>query len=154
MSEPDWYADWRHEALHDLIAKQDRNLEEFRTGSWERFDYDLDALTLTFSEGGEPKVVADIQVVGTTGPEDWLWAWGNTHLPEPCRRDVEQVKAFGEEHGIQELTWELLGAEDLNSLGWNLAAVAARICDAQGAYRAPGENGALFMIYRNIRYVS
>ncbi|HEY9217845.1 MAG TPA: hypothetical protein VIO94_07350 [Phenylobacterium sp.] len=154
MDEPDWYADWRHQALHDLIAKQDRNLADFQTGTWERFDYDLDTLTLSFSDRGVTKVIADIQVVGTTGPEDWLWAWANTDLPEGCRRDVEQVKAFGEEHGIAELTFELLGADDLNSLGWSLAAVAARICDAQGAYRAPSLNGALFLIFRNIRYVS
>lgn len=156
MAEPDWYADWREEALDDLVTKQDRNLETYGMGKWERFDYDLDALTLTFSEAGVAKLVADIQVVGTTSPEEWLWGWANDYLPEPSRRDVELVKAFGEDNGVEELTWELLGAdaEDLNALGWSLTAVAARICDAEGAYRAPRDGGALFMICRNFRYVS
>lgn len=154
MAEPDWYVDWRDEALDDLVAKQDRNLETYGMGRWARFDYDLDALTLTFSEEGAAKLVADIQVVGTTGADEWLWAWANTHLPEACRRDVEQVREFGQDNGVDELTWELLGADDANSLGWSLTAVAARICQADGAYRAPRGDGALFMICRNFRYVS
>lgn len=154
MTEPDWYADWRAAALDDLAAKQDHNPEAFAMGSWERFDYDLDALTLTFSEAGAAKLVADIQVVGTTGAEEWLWAWANAGLPEACRRDAELVKAFGEDNGVEELSFELLGADDVNSLGWTLTAVAARVCDAEGAYRAPRDGGALFMICRNFRYVS
>jgi hypothetical protein len=38
----------------------------FRIGHWERWYYDLDTATLSFSDRGVPQVIAEIQVVGST----------------------------------------------------------------------------------------
>ncbi|HWU15558.1 MAG TPA: hypothetical protein VN157_16290 [Caulobacter sp.] len=155
MNAPTWYADWRHDAFHELMAKQEDMNERYQTKVWPRYDYDLDAGTLTFSDPTGPKVVADIQVVGTTATKDWLWSWANSHWPVSSVEDLEKVRAFGAEHGIEELTSETLENDNLNSLGWELSAVAARILGAVGAYRPPRDNGGgLFLIYRSIRSVS
>ncbi len=155
MRAPDWYADWRHDAFHELMTKQDEMNERYQTKVWPRYDYDLDAGTLTFSDPTGPKVIADIQVVGTTATNDWLWSWANSHWPPSCVEDLHRVRAFGEEHGIDELISETLENDDLNSLGWEMAAVSARILGAVGAYRPPRESGGgLFVIYRSIRLVS
>jgi hypothetical protein len=155
MDAPDWYTDWRHDAVHELMAKQDRLKETHRTGEWPRYDYDLDALTLTFSEEGKARVRASVQVVGTTGPQDWLWSWANSHWSEDSFSDLRRVRDFGVEHGIEELTTECLEDENLNDLGWELTAVAARIIGSVGAYRPPRDNGGgLFLIYRSIEFVS
>ena len=155
MSTPDWYADWRHDAVHELMAKQAEMGERYQTNAWPRYDYDVDAGTLIFSDPSGPKVVADIQIVGTTAKKDWLWSWANSHWPTSCTEDLQRVRAFGDEHGIDELTAETLEDDDLNSLGWEMSAIAAKILGAVGAYRPPRENGGgLFLIYRSIRFVS
>lgn len=43
MEHPDWYPDWRHDAVHQLQEKTERLKTEFRLGDWPRFDYDIDA---------------------------------------------------------------------------------------------------------------
>ncbi|MDO8801445.1 MAG: hypothetical protein Q7J39_14005 [Phenylobacterium sp.] len=137
------------------MAKQDALKASHRIGSWPRWDYDVDAGTLTFSEDGAPKVVADIQVVGSTGPRDWMWGWANEHWPRSVVEDMEKVRAFGSENRIEQLTTEFLTDDDLNSLGWEMTAVAVRVLDAVGAYRPPRDGGGgLFLIYKSIRFVS
>lgn len=157
MKAPDWYAGWRHEAVHQLQSKIAQLKAEFRLGDWPRYDYDLEAGTLTFSEAGVPKVVAEIQIAGTTSFKagDWLWAWGNSHWPAELITDSEQVRAFGEEHRISELAESYVTDEDLNALGWELTSIAVRINDALGAYRPPREEGGgLFLIYKSIGWAS
>lgn len=157
MEDPDWYSDWRHEAVHLLQDKNDQLKREFRLGDWPRFDYDLATRELVFSEDGKPRVVAEIQVVGSTSENagNWLWGWANSHWPEDCIEDAERVCEFGEEHGVGELISGYVEDGDLNALGWELTAVAARVCDAVGAYRPPrDEGGGLFLLYRNVRWVS
>lgn len=63
------YRDFRHAAHHDLMALNATCKEKFGIGSYERWDYDGDAGTITFSEGKIPKVVAEVQLVGTTSNE-------------------------------------------------------------------------------------
>ncbi len=66
----------------------------------------MDACTLTFLNGDAPKVIADVRLVGSTSNElaNWQWSWSNQHWPGPLCDGVETVRAFGEEHGIDELT--------------------------------------------------
>ena len=157
MDGPDWYHEWRHEALHLLQDKNALLSNEFRLGSWPRFDYDLENRQLVFSEDGKPKVIADIQVAGTTSARagNWLWAWANSDWPPQCVEDAERVCSFGEEHAIAELTSGYVKDDDLNALGWELTAIAARVCDAAGAYRPPREDGGgLFLLYRSVRWAS
>jgi hypothetical protein len=156
MRHPDWYSDWRHEAVHQL---QDKNAEleaQFRLGTWPRYDYDVDARTLTFSEDGVVKVVAEIQVVGTTSikARNWLWGWANSLWPIECVTDSRQVRSFGEEHEICELTHKYVDGEEINHLGWELTAVTVRVTGALGAYRPPDEDGALFLIVKTIAWAS
>jgi hypothetical protein len=157
MEHPVWYPAWRHEAIHQLQEKNARLNAEFRLGDWSRFDYDVEAGRLIFSEQGAPKVVAEIQIVGTTSFKagDWLWSWGNGHWPSDRVTDAELVRAFGEEHGIRELTHEYLEDDDLNALGWELTAVMARVTNALGAYRPPrDEGGGLYLTCKNVVWAS
>jgi hypothetical protein len=154
MSAPDWYADWRHDAVHELMTKADKIRDEYSISKWPRYDYDVDVGIIKFSQDNIIKVVADIQVVGTIGSKDWLWSWANDHWPDNVCTHAQQARDFGEEHGIEELTSEYLEDENLNSLGWEMAAVTARIAGAVGAYRPPSETGALFLLLTSIRLVS
>jgi len=156
MNDPDWYSIWRHDAVHELIDKNARVNAEFRVGDWARYDYDLDAGTLIFSEQGTPRVIAKIQIVGSTSINagNWLWAWANTSLPPELVADAQLVRAFGDEHGIAELTEDCLEGDDLNALGWELTAVATRVVGALGAYRPSHEGGCLFLTYKSVDWAS
>jgi len=156
MKHPDWYADWRHDAIHQLEAKNARLDAEFRIGEWSRYDYDLDAGNIIFSDRGVAKVIAEIQIVGTTSGRagNWLWAWANSHSPPELVTDSMLVRAFGEQHDIDELTQDSLIDDDLNAMGWELTSVAARICNAIGAYRPPRQDGGgIYFIYKTVAWV-
>jgi hypothetical protein len=157
MAHPDWYPDWRHDAFHQLQSKNARLSDEFKLGTWSRYDYDLGAGTLVFSDAGVIKVVAEIQVAGSTSAKagNWLWSWANAHWPAALVTDAELARAFGEQQDIDELRQDFVTDDDLNSLGWELTAAMVRICGALGAYRSPREEGgALFLIYKSIRWAA
>ena len=157
MSQPDWYPDWRHDAFNDLQEKNARLRTTYRLGDWPRYNYDFDAGTVTFSAGGAPKVIAEIQIAGSTSASagNWLWAWGNSNLPPPLVTDSHRVRAFGEEHGIDELFQDYVDGEDLNGMGWALTAAAVKVTEALGAYRPPRDDGgALYLLYKTIAWAS
>lgn len=157
MFAPDWYREWRHEAVHQLETKNARLEADYQLSRWPRFDYDVEAQTLTFSENGVPRVIATIQVVGSTSAkaDNWMWAWANGHLPDECALDAERVRTFGEQERISELTNALVpnDAGDLNGLGWTMSAVLVRVVDAIGAYRPPrSEGGGLYLAYKTMSW--
>lgn len=159
MEQPDWYDPWRHEAIHQLQAKNQQLTDRYRLGSWSRYDYDLDTGTLTFSDGGAVKVVAEIQIAGTASAAagNWLWAWGNSHWPSPLTTFSLTARSFGEKHGICELMHDYVEGEDedVNALGWGLTAAAVRVCGSAGAYRPPIDGGGgLFLMIRSIGWAA
>ena len=154
MKAPDWYDAWCEEAFETFRTKQNVLTETYKLASWQRYDYDVQAGTLTFSDEGRPKVLADIQVIGTIGSEDWLWGWANDNWPAVSTDGMRAVRDFGVEHGIEELTTEYLESDDLPGLGWMLAAISARVLEAEGAYRAPSGAGAVYLLIRSIEFVS
>lgn len=154
MRRPEWYSAWRHDAVHDLITKNETLKEKFRLSGHERYDYDVDAGLLTFSNVGHPGVIAEIQIVGTTAESkgNWLWAWANDWWPETSVKAARATKQFGVENDIEELTSEYLYDDSLVNLGWEMAAVTARVTNALGAYRPPTENGHIFFVYTKIGF--
>jgi len=154
VNAPDWYPDWKHDAVHQLMDKQEILDRDFKLNQWPRWDYDIDTCSLTFSENGIAKVVAEIQIVGTTGSKDWMWGLANDHWPDAAVLDMEAVWQFGIDNGIEELATKVLVDDDLNALGWAMSAVSARVLDAAGAYRPKSDSdpGAIFLLIKSIRH--
>ncbi|TJV07234.1 MAG: hypothetical protein E5Y12_01775 [Mesorhizobium sp.] len=154
---PDWYPAWRDEAIEQLNAKNDRLEKDFQLGHWSRYDYDIETRRLLFSKGDEIKVTAEVQIAGSTSikSQSWLWAWANSNWPDDVMVDAKLVRSFGETNSVDELAQSSVTDvdDDLKVLGWELSAVAVRICDALGAYRSPsGEGEARFYIIKAIRW--
>jgi len=154
MQAPNWYDAWCEEAFAAFTAKQRHVAETFRLETWERYDYDANEGVLTFSDGHGPRVVCDIQVLGATADGEWRWGWAAIQWRQAMLQDVERVRAFGVENGVEELTTPQLRSDDLDGLGWMLAAIAARVVEAQGAYRVPAGAGGLYLILRSLKFVS
>ncbi|BCG80369.1 DUF6882 domain-containing protein [Mesorhizobium sp. 113-3-3] len=152
--QPDWYPVWRDEAFEQLIAKNAGLENEFRLGHWPRYDYDLTTGRLLFSDNGTVKVVAEIQIAGSTSAKagNWLWAWSNSNLPNELLADAKRVRSFGEENDVAELRQAYVTGtkDDLETLGWELTATMVRVCGALGAYRSPrGEGGGLYLMLKS-----
>jgi hypothetical protein len=159
MTNPDWYPAWRDEAIDQLNARNTHLQDKFRLGSWHRYDYDLKSGKLLFSDQGVVKVVAEIQISGSTSAKasNWLWAWANSNLPGELLGDAKLVRSFGEKNGIDELAQAYVTdrQDDLEVLGWELTGTMVRICNALGAYRSPrGQGGGLYLIFKSIGWAS
>jgi hypothetical protein len=146
------FAAYRHEAVHQLMELNEGCEKTHRISSWPRWDYNFDAGTLTFSENGVPRVIATIQVIGSTSISGgtWMWAWANESLPAKVTEAVRRVRAFGQAENLAQLTQECLPDDEY--LGWGMSAVAAKILRSKGAYRCPGENGFVYVVYSSLRF--
>jgi hypothetical protein len=138
-------------AMEYLRGRQERLMADFQLGSWKRYDYDQDPGTLTFSSDERVGVVADIQIVGSTSKSGrtWLWAWDNPTILDRVKHCLAEVRAYGEAHGLDKLTTAKWPGDEHD--GWEMTAASALILRAEGAYRVPHENGALFMVLQNVR---
>ncbi|MBN8734064.1 MAG: hypothetical protein J0L64_26235 [Acidobacteria bacterium] len=146
------YQQFRHEAVHALMDLNEAVEREFRLSALPRWDYDLSDGVLVFSAEDVAKVIADIQVVGTTSNESktWMWGWANDSLPPRAVSRIDAVRKYGDSESIPQLTTDVLTNDDY--LGWELTAVTARLLGAKGAYRCPGDNGFLYVVYEDIRF--
>ena len=111
-------------------------------------DLDLDGGTARFSDS----LVFPFQVLGTESDNSltWLWAWAEeqTEVPPNLLLSARQLRAWGENEGLQELT---LPAVDLDRAdGTMLSLIASEICKASGFYRDPYEGGTLFLLLSGI----
>jgi hypothetical protein len=138
---------FRHKAVHELMDLNTECEQRFQIGHWERWDYDLESGTLVFSHHGTPKVIAEIQVVGTTSKKSntWMWGWANESLPAGVTSSLTAVREYGNTERLSQLTMPQL--PDDEHLGWDMTAVAAHIIGAKGGYRCPSERGFLYVVY-------
>lgn len=152
--DPQQFAEFRHQAVHELMRLNELCKDEFQISAWPRWDYDLDRGTLTFSANGVPKVSASIQVIGTNSVSGgtWMWGWANESLPPNVTSEVVKVREFGLAENIPELTKAELPDDEY--VGWAMTAVAAKLLGAKGAYRSPGDNGFVYVVYSSIGFAA
>jgi hypothetical protein len=146
------FSQFKHESVHELTRLNDSCARIFKISSWQRYDYDLDRGTLTFSQDGLPRVIASILVAGTTSLSGgtWLWSWSNGYLPENVSEPLKKVRDFGISEKISELAEPYVPDEE--HVGWELTAVASRIMGAKGAYRCPDDNGFIYLILTDLAF--
>ena len=134
-----------------LATRQARLTEAYGLSTHERFDYDQASATLTFSSGGVPAVVADVEFIGSIANTSgtWRWSWANFSLLPQVVGRISAVRQYGLDNGFAPLVVPQWKADVVDA--WELAGVAAYVLEAQGVYRAPTDNGYLFMAIMGIR---
>ncbi len=149
-----------HHAVHQLQATQERAHSRWGIGldtnakTFMRWDFDADARSLTFSDGGESRVIAQVQMVGTyarkSGTFQWSWhTYGDRCAP--LVGGLADLEGFGEVRGIERLQkawWECEPNE-----GWEMTALAGYLSGCDAAYRAPFDDVDGFMLLTNMRSV-
>jgi hypothetical protein len=145
----DCFEDFVHPLFHELMAKNE-DLEKCY-GPHEHWDWDDEAVTLTFSGSVRPTIKIDVAVVGSTEGGSWQWSWANKNWDAESKIGMEKVREFGETSGYEQLTSAFLDADEYT--GWEMTAVAAHVLKALGAYRFPTDDGFCYLIYRNIETI-
>jgi len=145
------YQSFVDESYSYLQSVQDAVKRDYSLGAYERYDWDQELGTMVFSDQGIQKIVADIQFVGSvsTVTNTWLWSWDNSTILPPVKDRILEVRAFGERHGLSELTIPNWTADERD--GWAMTAVSAKILQAKGAYCCP-RNGFSYFIFRDVRW--
>jgi hypothetical protein len=141
-----------HPLVHESMAKNDACNQQFDIGKWPRWDYNADDSTLTFSQDGKPRVVADVLIIGTTKEDRWQWTWANGDVPADRRALADPLRVFGEKNTWAKLTTAFLDSDEY--IGWEMTAIAVHVLDAKGSYRFPTEEGYAYLVYREIKWIS
>lgn len=145
---------WRplvSDAVSELQAKQDLLEERFGLSRHQRWDWDQGTGEIVFSNAGIPAMSARIQFVGSisTVSDTWLWSWDNPSFNSDTVNELLTVRAFGEAENFAKLTVPKWPAEEVD--GWEMTAVAAKLLNAQGCYRTPGDTGFTFMLFMDVK---
>jgi hypothetical protein len=140
-------------AAHEYLTDRQNALKrEFNLGQWPRYDWSQDTRQLVFSEDGVPRVIADVQFVGSisTRSQTWLWAWANESVDAALSAPMTRVRDFGASLGIDQLTTAQWEASETD--GWEMTSIAAFFLQSCGAYRSPGDDGFTYMVMSAIRW--
>jgi len=143
---PREWEDLLAEAQAHTQACRERLETEHALGDYPRYDYDQEAATLVFSGANRPNLSMDIQIVGSWAAKSgtWLWAWENDSILPSAKQYVHVLRKYGEQNGFERLSKAYFEASQAD--GWEMACVACLLLQADGVYRAPDEDGALFML--------
>ena len=158
---------WRRRAVFplkwtELLEEAARYADECRERleselfllEYERYDYDQESATLVFSGAERPNLTMNIQTIGSWAAESgtWLWAWDNDSILASAREHVHMLKKFGEQNGFERLSEALWKAEQTDA--WEMSRLACLLLQADGVYRAPDDDGALFMVVHDPELVT
>jgi hypothetical protein len=147
-------SEWKslvREAVNELEDKQAALSEEFQLSRHKRYDWNQDTGKLVFSNDGVPAVIASFEFVGTVSEKSgtWLWSWANFSFCESMRTAALRLRDLGEERDYRKLTTPKWNATQHDA--WEMAALAAKLLDLPGVYRSPDNNGASFLMIKDIR---
>lgn len=141
--------------LNDCVAEIERKnqklVDEYGFGSFQRWDIDQEDGELVFSDGGVPKLICSVSILGSFSElsETWMWGWANPSLLKTLTRDTEAVREYGEKNRIEDLTVEKTTATEGEA--WALSALACRILSGLGLYRGPTGNGFVIMMLKRVK---
>lgn len=147
------FEDFIRQSTAYLRACNKKAERHFGIGDYARYAYDLHRREVWWSDPDGPKVRGRVTIVGTisTISNTWLWSWANPHFNDLDLGQILEVKKFGEQETITKLIEAKWEAEEVD--GWEMTCVAARLLEAQGAYRPPCENGPMFLLFDNLEFI-
>lgn len=134
--------------------RQDVLRAEFGLGSMPHAHLNESTGQLVFSDSSvTPRVIADIQVVGSvnTANRSWLWSWANPDVEPALCKDILEVHMVGETKRIEQLTTPFWEGDAVD--GWEMTSICAYVLQAQGAYRAATPEGFTYMVMTGVQRI-
>ncbi len=149
MVEPTGFAKLIAQSMEELRLKTRLHDETWHLGDAD-WSVDQDQGQIVFDHQGIT-ATAPVQIVGTFSNEDstWLWGWDHPAVVPALQQHARRVREYGEEHGISQLTTRKLACSEDEA--WEFAALACKLCGAQGAYRGPAGTALVFMTFGDVK---
>jgi hypothetical protein len=138
------------QSMEELRLKTAAHDAAWRLGE-AAWDVDQDAGLIVFTRPDGITATCPVQIIGTYNTADgtWLWGWDHPSVVPALQDHAKQVRAFGEKHGVEKLTTKKLRCEEAEA--WEFAALACKLCNAQGAYRGPADATMVFMTFGDVQ---
>ena len=132
-------------AMERFHARVDANLRIIGRDKADSWVCDEQAGRIAFSLRGKPVAFANYQVVGALDFADWgwTWAWADAAVPHHLCRHAENMRAYGDCHGVRRFMEARLTVNDNEA--WHFAALANHLNKAQGVFRAASSEDVRFM---------
>jgi hypothetical protein len=103
------------------------------------FQADLTRGTVTF--GSDLTVRAELVGSEAADPGSWMWAWANpSGFPDPVTGAARHARAYGEQHGVPELTTAELPLDGA-PVGYRMTVVTCGLAGGYAFYPAPAAPG-------------
>jgi hypothetical protein len=134
--------------------RQDVLRAEFGLASMPHAHLNEATAQLVFSDASvTPRVLADVQLVGSVNTENrsWLWSWANPDVDPALCKDILEVHMLGESRGIEQLTTPFWEGDAVD--GWEMTSIAAYVLQAAGAYRAPTPQGFTYLVLTSLKRI-
>ena len=132
-------------AYDELEEKQANIMKEFQLDNADSFEYELENTKLLFKKDGEVYVEASFTPIGvyTRQDEIWLWSWADEELPANLIDKSFELKFAMTQKHIEYGNYSAFESDEETSM--ELAAVACKLLDAKGIYRAVEGDNDFFM---------
>jgi hypothetical protein len=149
MTEPTAFKTLLAQSMEELRLKTEAHDAGWGLGQAD-WNVDQDQGEIVFTGADGITATAPVQIVGTYNSEDgtWLWGWDHPSVVPALQEDAKRVRDYGCKHGIKRLTTRKLACTEDEA--WELAALACKLCDAQGAYRGPAGTTFVFMTFGEV----
>lgn len=137
-------------SMEELRLKTMGHQAGWRFGRATRWSLDQSRGDLLFTFDDGVVATCPAQIIGSFDAADgsWLWAWANPSIADRLKRDSLRVRDYGQQHQIARLpSAEWPGTE---ADAWPMAALACKLCEAQGAYRGPASTAFVFMTFGKV----
>lgn len=142
--------------ISDSVAEvhtiNDSHNGKWRLGEEQSWSIDLNQGHILFSFADGTQAVAPIQIVGTFDIKDdtFMWGWSHPSVIPSLQKNASLVKAFGRKNGATELTRKKISCTEKRA--WEYTALAMRLGDAKGVYRAETADGTfVFMNFGEVQ---
>jgi len=138
-------------SMEELRLKTIAHQKGWGLGKATRWSLDQSRGDLIFTFGDGVVATCPAQIIGSfdSADDSWLWAWANPSIDDSLQRDSLRVRDYGQLHQIDRLTSPAWAGKEADA--WEMAALACKLCEAQGAYRGPGGTASVFMTFASVK---
>jgi len=139
--------------FEELEIKQQKLIEEFNIGSFQKFEFDFEKAEIYFLNEGLVEVQANIIPIGSFNSENntWMWAWANEGFPEDLRAKSARLKQLEEKTGFEIFGTEMPEIDE--DMAWEMAGISLNMLNVQGVYRGPVNKTEYFYAIDNVHHV-
>jgi hypothetical protein len=139
------------QSMEELRLKTVGHQGGWRFGKAKQWSLDMSQGDLLFTFDDGILATCPAQIIGSLDSESgtWLWGWANPSIPDSLKRDALRVKEYGQQQNIARLTSEEWPCTEADA--WSMAALACKLCNAQGVYRGPAGTAFVFISFATVK---